>query len=406
MRTMNRLTALQAQRLLKKPGLHADGGNLYLQVKKVGLGSWLFRYKRNGAETWMGLGPASDVSLITAREKAASARRVLLEGKDPLAARRASEAAVAKAMTFGEAADGYFEAKQREWRNAKHRRQWRMTLDAYAALLRDKPPAEITTADVLGVLKPLWQSRPETAARLRGRIEMILDYARALGHIDEDRANPARWRGHLDKLLAKRPRLSRGHHKAMPFAEVPAFVATLRGVDTIVAYALEFIILTGARIGEVLGMTKDEVDFAAMVWTVPPSRIKSGRAHRVPLVPRALEIIRDASAASDSDFVFAGHRRGRPLSATAVTMTLKRLEAGATIHGFRSSFRDWAGDATRFPREIAEAALAHIVGDQVEEAYRRGDALERRREMMEAWANFIERPIGERGEVLQFSRVN
>jgi len=402
---MNRLTALSVQRLLKKPGLHADGGNLYLQVKKVGSGSWLFRYERAGVQKFLGLGSARDVSLGEARERAAEARKLLAAGEDPLAARRASEAAVAKAMTFREDMEACFEAKRHQWRNKKHGDQWRMTLDVYATRLLDMQPAEITTADVLAVLKPIWQTKPATAARLRGRIEMVLDYARALGHINEDKANVARWKNHLDALLAKRTRLSRGHHKAMPFREVPELVARLRDIDTTGTRALELIILTAARMNEVLRMTKGEVDLDAKVWTVPATRIKSARAHRVPLVPRAVEIIREASAASNSDYIFGGHRHGRPLSPTAVTMTLKRLAADATVHGFRSSFADWRGDATHFSRELAEAALAHLIGDEVERAYRRGDALERRREMMEEWTAFIDRPLGERGEVLQFSRV-
>ena len=406
MRTMNRLTALQAQRLLKKPRAtpYPDGGNLYLQVKKVGSGSWLFRYERDGAETWMGLGSVSDVSLAEARAEAAECRKLRAAGRDPFTERKASRAAAKQSMTFGEAATACFEAKQHQWRNEKHGNQWRMTLDVYAAPLHEKPVDTITTADILAILKPIWTTKPETAFRVKGRIEMVLDYARALGHISEDKANVARWKGHLDKLLAQRTRLSRGHHKAMPFAEVPEFVAKLRDIDTTGARALELIILTAARMGEVLGMTKDEIDWERRVWTVPASRIKSARPHRVPLVPRALEIIREASAASDSDYVFGGHRHGRPVSPTAVTMTLKRLEADATCHGFRSAFADWRGDATHYPRELAEAALAHIIGDQTEAAYRRGDALERRREMMEAWANFIDRPMGEHGRVVSFSR--
>jgi integrase len=406
MRTMNRLTALQAQRMLKKPGLHADGGNLYLQVKKVGSGSWLFRYERDGVETWMGLGSVSDVSLAEARAEAAECRKLLAAGRDPFAKRKASRAAAKQAMTFGEAATACFEAKRHQWRNEKHGDQWRMTLDVYAAPLHEKPVDTITTADILAILKPIWTTKPETASRVRGRVEMVLDYARALGHISEDKANVARWKGHLDKLLAKRTRLSRGHLKAMPFREVPEFVAKLRDIDTTGARAVELIILTAARMNEVLGMTKDEIDWERRIWTVPATRIKSARPHRVPLVDRALEIVREASAASDGHYVFGGHRHRRPVSPTAVTMTLKRLEADATCHGFRSSFADWRGDATRFSRELAEAALAHIVGDQTEAAYRRGDALERRREMMEAWTAFIDRPIGERGEVLQLSRVN
>src|SRR5208282_1550703 len=232
MRTMNRLTALQVQRLLKKPRAtpYPDGGNLYLQVKKVGSGSWLFRYERDGVETWMGLGSVSDVSLAEARAEAAECRKLLAASRDPFTERKASRAAAKQAMTFGEAATACFEAK---------RHQWRMTLDIYAASLHDKPVDEIATADILAVLKPIWTTKPETASRVRGRVEMVLDYARALGHISEDKANVARWRGHLDKLLAKRTRLSRGHHTAMPFREVPAFVAKLRDIDTTGARALE-----------------------------------------------------------------------------------------------------------------------------------------------------------------------
>lgn len=397
MRTTNRLTALQVPRLLKKPGMHADGAGVYLQVKKAGLGSWLFRYARDGAETWMGLGAARDVSLAEARAKASEARKRLASGEDPLAARRASATAAKAAMTFGEAADALIAAKRPQWRNQKHGDQWQSSLDTYAAALRYRPVDEIATADILAVLAPIWSTKTATAFRVRGRLELVLDYAQALGRIGEDKANPARWKGHLDKLLAKRARLSRGHHAAMPFAEVPAFVTELRAIDTTAARALEFIVLTAARMGEVLGMTKDEIDLEARVWTVPAVRIKSGRPHRVPLTERAMQIVREASAVSTGDYVFGGYRHRRPVSATALTMTLKGLSPDATVHGFRSSFRDWAGDATTFPRELAEAALAHVVGDQTEAAYRRGDALERRREMMTAWANFIG-SIG--GEVL------
>ena len=401
MRNTNRLTALQVQRL-KGPGLHADGGNLYLQIKKGGGRSWIFRYAFDGTPRSMGLGPSPAVTLAEARAKGAEARKLLAGGKDPLQVRRASEAAVAKAMTFGEIAADLIASKGSQWRSEKHKAQWRMTLDVYAARLLDMQPAEIATADVLAVLKPLWQSRPETASRLRGRIEMVLDAARALGHIDEDRANVARWRGHLDRLLAKRTRLSRGHHAAMPYAEVPGFVDKLRAIDTTGARAIELIVLTAARLGEVLSMKKDEVDQHAAVWTVPAPKIKAGRPHRVPLVDRALQIIRECAATSDDDFIFPGQRPGRPLSNRAVELTMKKLTADATLHGFRSSFRDWVGDATRYPRELAESALAHAVGDQTEAAYRRSDALERRREMMIAWANFIDRTGG---DVLQFPRV-
>ena len=352
----------------------------------------------------MGVGSVHDVSLAEARAEAAECRKLLAAGLDPFTERKASRAAAKRTMIFKEAMDACFEAKRHQWRNENHGDQWRMTLLVYAAPLLDKPVDEITSADVLAVLKPIWTTKPETASRVRGRIEMVLDYARARGHISEDKANVARWKGHLDKLLAKRTQLSRGHHKAMPFREVPEFVAKLRHIDTTGARALELIILTAARMNEVLGMTKDEIDWESRVWTVPPSRIKSARPQGVPLVPRALEIIQEASAASDSDYVFGGHRHGRPVSPTALTMTLKGLEANATCHRFRSSFADWRGDATNFSRELAEAALAHIIGDQTEAAYRRGDALERRREMMTAWGNFIDRPMGEHGRVVSFGR--
>src|SRR5271166_119658 len=387
MRTMNKLTAIQVQQAQRtRPPMLSDGGGLYLQRGS----SWDFRFKRDGKERHMGLGPACDVSLAEARARASAARKLLADGLDPIAVRRASEAAAKRAMTFSEVADDLIASKGPQWRSEKHKAQWRMTLDVYAASLRDKLPAEITTADVLAVLKPIWQSRPETASRLRGRIEIVLDAARALGHISEDKANVARWRGHLDRLLATRTRLSRGHHKALPFAEVPAFVAKLRAIDTTGARAIELIILTVARMGEALGMTKDEIDWERKIWTVPATRIKAGRPHRVPLVGRALEIIRGCATASDSHYVFPGHRHGRPLSHRSVELTLRTLEADATCHGFRSSFADWRGDATRFPRELAEAALAHVIGDQTEAAYRRGDALERRREMMNGWARYCE----------------
>ena len=261
--------------------------------------------------------------------------------------------------------------------------------------LRALPVDEIDTAAVLEILKPLWTRVPETASRLRGRIETVLDAARARGLIGPNEANPARWRGHLDKLLPKRQKLTRGHHAAMPFADVPQFMASLRERDAVAALALEFAILTAARSGEVLGARWAEIDFENAIWTVPAARMKGGRMHRVPLSRRALVILKKLHAARTGEFIFPGQRSGKPLSAMAMEMILRRMKAdGATVHGFRSSFRDWCGEVSTFPREVAEAALAHVAGDDTERAYRRGDALEKRRELMEAWGAYCEPKAG------------
>jgi integrase len=263
-----------------------------------------------------------------------------------------------------------------------------MTLTKYAAPLRDKPIAAVHTDDVLSVLAPIWQTKNETASRLRGRIERVLDAARAKGLRSGE--NPARWRGHLDHLLPRRQRLSRGHHAALPYPDVPAFVAGLREREAIAALALEFLILNASRLGEVLGAKWNEIDLEAKVWTIPPERMKAGREHRVPLTKRGLEILATAEKLRTSDYVFPGQRRGRPLSPMSMEMLRRRMKVDVTVHGFRSSFRDWAGECTSFPREIAEAALAHIIGDETERAYRRGDALEKRRKLMAAWAAFCD----------------
>jgi integrase len=242
---------------------------------------------------------------------------------------------------------------------------------------------------VLSVLRPIWQTKPETASRLRGRIEAVLDAARVRGHIPPNAANPARWRGHLDKLLPRARKLSRGHHPAMPFADVPGFVARLREREATAALALEFIILTASRSGEALGARWSEIDKHAKVWTVPAERMKRGVEHRVPLSPRAFEILEVMATATHGDLVFPAHKADRPLSNMACSMLLRRMcVEGVTVHGFRSSFRDWAGELTNFPRELAEAALSHVVGDEVERAYRRGDALARRRRAMDSWAAY------------------
>lgn len=278
-----------------------------------------------------------------------------------------------------------------------------MTLTRYCEPIRDMPVADVDREAVLSVLKPLWMRAPETGSRLRGRIEAVLDAARARGFIGRNEANPARWRGHLDKLLPKRAKLTRGHHAAMPYADVPPFVAELRQRPATAARALEFCILTAARSGEALAARWHEIDLNQQVWTIPPTRTKAAREHRVPLSERAVAILREMEALRSGDYVFPGQRPGRPLSGMAFEVLLRRAKSPYTAHGFRSSFRDWAGNETHFPRELAEHALAHVIGDKAEQAYRRSDALARRRELMEAWASYCE-PRDRISSVILFDR--
>jgi integrase len=393
-RQINKLSA-RAVATLSKPGRHSDGGGLYLSIS-VGGNSirrrWVFLYRWRGRLREMGLGGVAAISLARAREFAVECRSDLADGIDPKEKRDNAREAAKGVPTFGKCADDYIELKEGGWRNAKHRQQWRSTLRDYTGKLRNKPVDSITTEDVLTALKPIWQAKPETASRVRGRIESVLDAARVSGHIAEGTANPARWRGHLDKLLPKRKRLTRGHHPAMAYADVPGFVEQLRQRQAMAALALEFIILTAARSGEALGAEWSEIDFDAKVWTVPAGRMKGGREHRVPLSARAVEILEDMCKTKVSDFVFPGNKPKRPLSNMATDMLLRRMKAGnVTTHGFRSSFRDWVGELTTFPGELAEAALAHAVGDETERAYRRGDALAKRRKLMDAWAQYLGR---------------
>lgn len=408
-RAVKRLSA-RAAATISRPGRHADGGGLYLFVSKNGESlrrRWIFRYPWQGRVREMGLGSPQTVSLARARELSDAARRELGEGRDPIASREAAREAIARKPTFGECADALIKAKSGEWRNAKHTAQWEMTLSKYAGPLRSLPVDEIGTEAVLSVLQPIWAKRPETAARLRGRIEAVLDAARARGHIAPNDANPARWRGHLDKLLAKRKHLSRGHHAAMPYSDVPAFVGALRERASIAAMALEFCILTAARSGEVFGAQWTEIDTTQALWTIPAPRMKGARAHRVPLCGRALGILGELYAKREVEggFVFPGRRAGKPLSNMAMQMLLRRMDMeGVTVHGFRSAFRDWAGNETHFQREVAEAALAHVVGDKAEHAYRRSDALEKRRALMDAWAAYVEPNAKGGAAVLAFKR--
>jgi integrase len=394
-RKINRLNA-RAVATITKRGRHADGGGLYLSISPNGGRRWVFLFRWHGKPTEIGFGSARDVALARARELASQARARLAEGTNPKAARKPSGGA-----TFGECADRLIEAMRPSWRNGKHAAQWEMTLRDYAAPLRRLPVNKITTDDVLSVLKPIWNEKPETASRLRGRIERVLDAAKAQGLRSGE--NPARWRGHLDQLLPKRQRLTRGHHAAMSYTDVPAFMADLQARQATAALALEFAILTAARSGEVLGARWDEFDIGRAVWTMPATRMKAGREHRVPVARRALKILKALHEARNGDFVFPGHKPGRPLSVMALDMVLRRMKVdGVTVHGFRSAFRDWAAECTNFPNEVCEAALAHVIENKAEAAYRRGDLFDKRRKLMEAWAAYCATPKA--GKVVAFRR--
>lgn len=405
-RALNRLSA-RTVATLKEPGRHADGGGLYATISNDGARRrWVFLFRWQGKLREMGLGGLDAVPLVRARELAALCRLDIAEGRNPLDARRAAQdtdrraveaqlIATARAKTFGEVATDLMAAKSPAWRNSKHRAQWHMTLTVYAGPLRDKPATEITTDDVLAVLQPIWSTKPETASRTRGRIEAVLDAARARGLTPAHEANPARWRGHLDHLLPKRQKLSRGHHAALDWNELPAFVRELRQRPGNGARALEWCILNSARLGEALGTRWREIDREAKLWTCPGERMKAGREHRVPLSPSALRLLASLPPGTPDELVFPGAKRGKPLSNMVMAALFKRMgHAGITSHGFRSTFRDWAGEATHHPREICEAALAHAIGNAVEQAYRRGDALEKRRALMNDWAAYVEAESG------------
>jgi len=335
------------------------------------------------------------VTVVEARARAAAARKLHRERLDPIAERRAAKAKAEGATSFKQAAAAFVDAHKAGWKNTKHVKQWSSTLETYAyPAIGSLPVASVNTEHILSVLKPIWTEKPETAARIRGRIENILDYAIVRNWRQEP--NPARWKGHMSQLLAKRSAVQAiEHHAAMPFADVPAFIRELRKRNASAALALEFAILTAARTGEVIGAVWNEIDLDALVWTIPGARMKTRRDHRVPLSDRCVEILKQAAKAragadaSKDGFVFAGAAPGQPMSNMSFLMLLRRMgKSDVTTHGFRSSFRDWCGELTNFPRELAEAALAHVVGDKAELAYRRGDALEKRRAMMNSWSEF------------------
>ena len=400
-RKIERLTAMKVEKLkggeTPKPGMYADGGGLYLRVTPAGARNWVLRYMLNRKPRWMGLGPLALYGLAEARNRALAARRQRHDGIDPIEARRAERARqrldAAKAVTFKQCAESYIASHKAGWRNDKHATQWPATLSSYAyPVIGALPVQAVDTALVHKVLAPIWTRKPETASRLRGRLERILDFARVGGHRDGE--NPARWRGHLDKLLPARSKVRAvEHHAAMPYGELPAFLPTLRKEQGTAARALEFLILTAARTGEVIGARWNEMNLLDRTWAVPAARMKAHREHRVPLSVRAIAILNEMESAGDSDdpnaFVFPGRKPGTPLSNMAFLMLLRRMGHGnLTGHGFRATFKTWASERTSFQNEIVEAALAHAIGDKVEQAYRRGDLFEKRRKLMQQWATF------------------
>lgn len=395
---INRLTAA-AVNAQSKPGLYADGLGLYLQVAKGGSKTWIFRYMLAGRPRKMGLGSVHTVPLKLARERAAEQRLKLLDADDPIEQRKAERmeklAASATAMTFKEAAEGYIKAHRAGWKNVKHAGQWKATLETYVyPEFGDLAVGRVDVGLVLRVLEAIWTEKPETATRVRGRIESILDWAAARGHRHGE--NPARWRGHLDKLLPARSKVAKvQHHAALPYVEIGGFVADVRAMEGVSPQALEFAILTATRTGEVVGARWPEIDIENALWTIPAARMKAKREHRVPLSKRALEILAKLPREKDAEFVFIGDKKGQPLSNMALLMTLRRIKRDdLTVHGFRSTFRDWTAEQTAYPNEMLEMALAHTVSDKTEAAYRRGDMMEKRRQLMNDWAAFCDRRAG------------
>ncbi len=397
MGNVNRLTAMQVQKL-SKPGYHADGAGLHLCVKASGGKSWIFRYRFGGKEREMGLGPLHTVSLAEAREKALAQRKMLLEGVDPLAAKQASEVqrklAEASVITFDSAATSYIASHRAGWKNEKHAEQWTNTLTTYASpVFGSLPVADVTTALVLRVLQPIWTTKTETASRVRGRIEKVLDWCKTQGYRTGD--NPAAWRGHLENLLSAPQKTKKvEHHPALPWREVGAFMQELRTMPGTTALATEFIILTNCRTSEAIEARWSEIDMQEKRWTIPAARMKAAKEHTIPLSDAALAVLQRAKAESkESEFIFPGGKKNTPLSNMACLALLKRMGRGVlTVHGFRSSFRDWAGESTAHPREVIEHAMSHQLKDKAEAAYARGSLLERRRVLMADWAQYCAQP--------------
>lgn len=389
---MGKLTVKRVQGV-KTPGRYGDGGGLFLQVTTSGTKSWIYRWERDGRERMMGLGPETDVTLDEARDLARDMRRAVRAGRDPIADRRAErerlKAEASRLLLFRDAAQTYFDAHEVKWTNTKARGNFLSRLKAYAfPQIGGLPVAEITTADVLRCIEPIWHTKTETASRVRMSIEKVLAWATVKGYRQGD--NPARWMGHLKEALPAPGDIAPDkHHAALPFKDLPAFFGSVATMGGMAALALRFLILTAARTGEIIGATWDEIDLEKAVWTIPADRMKARRDHRVPLSAAAVTLLKTVPRERGNAHLFAGQYKRTPLSNMAMAVLLKRMErTDITVHGFRSTFRDWAGDHTEFPREVVEAALAHRVGDATEQAYRRSDALERRRVLMEAWADY------------------
>lgn len=393
-RRAKNLSALEVARL-KEPGHYAVGGvvGLYLYVGAAGAKSWVLRVMVGEKRRHMGLGSFPSVTLAQARDKARDARNAIDEGEDPIARREAArsrlQAEQATQKTFQQAAEAYIDSHGDAWGNAKHRAQWTSTLETYAyPVIGRLLVQDVEQEHVLQVLEPIWKTKNETAVRLRGRMENVLDWA-AVRKLRTGE-NPARWKGHLDHLLAMPSKVKKvTHHRALPVDEMSDFMTKLRGAEGTAARALEFVILTAARSGEVRGATWSEIDFKEKVWTIPAERMKAGREHRVPLSGRAIALVRSLPKVDKVEYLFPG-TKGGPLSDMSLTAVLRRMQVDAVPHGFRSTFRDWVGERTDFPREVAEQALAHVLQNKTEAAYRRGDGLEKRRAMMEAWAKFCD----------------
>ena len=400
-REIGKLKALDVSRA-SEPGYYGDGGNLYLLVGPTGAKSWVFRYRvpaptpdnpKHSKLREMGLGPTHALSLAEARERAREWRRERLDGIDPIEARRSRRARIQleakKAMNFKQCAEAYIKSHSVGWKNPKHAAQWPSTLETYVYPAFGSLPVQgIDVGLVMNALEPIWTTKPETASRVRGRIESVLDWATARGYRKGE--NPARWRGHLENLLPKKTKVRRvEHHAALPYPELDEFIAELRQQEGVAARALEFAILTVARTGEVIGAKWSEINLAERLWTIPAERMKAGKEHRAPLSDAALAILGEIQEIRQSDYVFPGGKSGRPLSNMAFLMLLRRMGRGdLTVHGFRSTFSDWCSERTNFPAEVREMALAHTVSDKVEAAYRRGDLFQKRRQLMDAWARF------------------
>lgn len=389
-RTLNRLAPVDLKNLNKR-GYYSDGGGLYFRVSEFNTKSWAFRFTQAGKSREMGLGAFPDVSLKEARERAAESRKQLRDGIDPIDKRQEIKSALlasrASALTFEQCAAAFIAAKEAEWKNAKHGDQWRNTLSAYAYPLVGKVLVrDVGQSHIMQILEPIWTTKTETASRLRGRIENVLDYATARGYRQGD--NPARWRGHLDKLLATPSKVAKvEHHPALPYPEIGSLMAELRKHTGLGARALEFAILTAARSGEVRGATWAEIDLDSGVWTIPAERMKAGKEHRIPLSAEAVQLLRNLPRMNEFSLAFPSVKV-KELSDMTLTAVLRRMNRQVTAHGFRSTFRDWAGETTAYPREVIEHALAHQLKDKAEAAYARGTLFEKRRRLMADWAKF------------------